>query len=69
MTPLNRIASYSTCAKQKYGRVSSEGGRECTCRLYVVCPVPISAVIFASKPSERIGISGVWNGFFITASA
>jgi len=38
------------------------------CRLYV-CPVPISAVILASNPSERIGISGLWNGFFITASA
>jgi len=27
------------------------------------------AVIFVSNPSVRIGISGVWNGFFITASA
>jgi hypothetical protein len=26
---------------------------------YVVCPVPMSAVILVSKPSERIGISGV----------
>ena len=30
---------------------------------------PSIAVIFTSNPSVRIGISGVWNGFFITASA
>jgi len=29
---------------------------------------PRRAVIFVSNPSVRIGISGVWNGFFITAS-
>jgi hypothetical protein len=27
--------------------------------VYVVCPFPMSAVILVSKPSERIGISGV----------
>ena len=31
--------------------------------------LPRRAVIFVSNPSVRIGISGVWNGFFITASA
>ncbi len=29
---------------------------------------PRRAVIFRSKPSLRIGISGVWKGFFMTAS-
>lgn len=37
--------------------------------VHVVIPVPIKLVIRVSKPSLRIGISGVWNGFFITASA
>lgn len=34
-----------------------------------VCPDPIIALTFVSKPSLRMGISGVWKGFFITASA
>lgn len=36
---------------------------------FQVCPVPMIAVIRASNPSVRMGISGVWNGFFMTASA
>jgi hypothetical protein len=35
---------------------------------YEVCPEPISAVIRRSKLSLLMGISGVWNGFFMTAS-
>jgi hypothetical protein len=40
------------------GNLTSSTGHT-TRDAYDVCPVPMSAVIFVSNPSERIGISGV----------